>query len=54
MARDFFTATFDVAVWASPLRCGVVEVLWGGAALRFGVTVVGRLCRNTPGMVTVG
>ena len=38
---------------AYPPQYGVVEVLWDGPALWCGATVVGRLCRNPPGMVTV-
>ena len=41
-----------MAVYRSPPLCAV-DVLWGGDVVWFGVTAVGRLCWNTPGMVTV-
>ena len=46
ISARFCNTTCDVAVWASPPRYGVVEVLWGGPVFRCGVTVVGMLCQN--------
>ena len=42
-----------MVVWDSPPQCGVVEVLWGRPEFQCGLTVVGMLCLNLPGMVTV-